>query len=710
MTGPCKRVRAAPALFALLALLLAQGLLHRAWFDRDGRIPFWDQERYFDMTRAARSRLDEGRFASLLALHESHPPLYPLAAALFTLGRPLRYEDARLFNIPLALLTSVLSYLLALRLLRSRAAGVLAAAFSAFAPLAFAFTHMYYIENLLVPLVLLGWLLWLPPGPGSVARGAVAGAVLGLGCLAKWTYPVFLAVPVAISLPGLLKRRTVALAAALAAAAVALPWYATHSRGILGFLDAGVTSGEGHLSAVRGIEGVAYYPFKMVFTGVGLPVALLAALGLAAVFRESRSRGAALGAILLFAIAVFTAILTKKPRHLLPLVPLVGVLAAAGIFAGFRGTAGRACAAGLALLFLLAATLHTSFAIPERLPEFRTGSAVIPLFTRPSPPGAPDARIWPYDLLLDAFHSHRRAEHPPEALVLFNLLPFREGGFRHHIYERSLPLWCSLIPFANLDPPEPFPLLRTDRETPGLLDRPFLISKTAPFWVRYQSGAAAHHHGARVAEELHDPGSRLGAAYRCIARAPLPDGGEGRVFMPLGDPSRPLAVLALRFEPLHAGAWRVLGIPPPSGETAARARLVELGILPPDALSSATESQEEREERLLRLIHEHPLREELLLAAKRQAAANSKAWRDAREILDLWEEYRTGSSFDAAARLASIHAAAGRLPAAIRWWRRAAESDRGRRKELLPGIGQAGLEAEEAGILTLLIQRDEEGR
>ncbi|HMS16609.1 MAG TPA: hypothetical protein PKA37_07195, partial [Planctomycetota bacterium] len=457
---------------ALLLVLAGQFLSHTAWFDRDARIPFWDQERYFDMTRTAYERLRMGDVSRVFDLHPSHPPLYSLLGAAYQGSGELTYDHARRMNIWFRIATTLLTFALSRRLGLAQLEAVFAAALSALFPLAYSFGHMYYIENLLTPLVLGGLILLWPPGPKSLKAAAFTGFVLGLGCLCKWTAPIFLVVPALATLWVNRKQVGHIAVATVVFAATLGPWYLTHWQGILSFLNAGVTAGEGNLSAIRGFEAVAYYPAKLLFLGIGPFAGVIALLGLVRFWRRDARQAGLLLLVIVAAVIIFSAILTKKPRHLLPLLPCLAVLVASGTWA-LRSPPKRYAVLAILIGSLVLANAGNSFGIPKSLPEWRIGGLTVPLLARSSGAGINDARLWPYDAMLDGILlSPPSPSSKEQALVLFNLVPFREGGFRYHIQNRHLPLWCSLIPFAGLVENDRFPLHRTDEETPGLLDLP----------------------------------------------------------------------------------------------------------------------------------------------------------------------------------------------------------------------------------------------
>ena len=96
------------------------------------------------------------------------------------------------------------------------------------------------------------------------------GLLLGLGCLAKWTYPVFVGVPLLLAVRKT-RRWTSLLPTVGVAAIIAAPWYVTNFSNVVAFFERGVVAGEGHLSAHPGLMGWLYYPKELILVGLGLP-------------------------------------------------------------------------------------------------------------------------------------------------------------------------------------------------------------------------------------------------------------------------------------------------------------------------------------------------------------------------------------------------------------------------------------------------------
>lgn len=558
---------------------LVQGLFHAAWMALDARLPFWDQYRYFEMSRAAHESLAAGPGGAWLDLHASHPPLYPLLGALWMrlLGQ-LDFETARSLNLLLATATTLLTYGLARSWTAPRHAAVVAMLASCL-PLHVSFTHLYYLENLITPVVLAGWLALLRSdhltrlGP-TIAFGVLAGA----GVLVKWTVPVFLLLPALLVWWPRRSVRGLGLATLLGFL-VAGPWFFTHWEGIRTFLGAGVSGGEGWLSAQTGLKGLAFYPRELLGSGLGIPAAFAAACGLllALVRPRAEERLTLLVIGILVPLVLFSLVLTKKPRHLLPILPLLALCI--GLLLERTGPRTRRILVTLLFLHLGLCAVHANFGWPEGRVRVELAGQKLPVLSTSLVPGAPDNREWPFEeILADIEAATGRPGAASEGVVLFNLNAFREVAFRYAAWQSGRDVVVRLVSHAwaaDSGVHAEFPLGRhfdpkLNEWTRGLIDTDWLLAKTGTGWVRYQSRAArdAHLYGARISEALADPDGPLAAAFALRASHPLPDGTEARLYLPRPGEDARMALIrfTLRQEPGHVLAWELLGRDAPTDE------------------------------------------------------------------------------------------------------------------------------------------------
>lgn len=534
--------------WATVGVGLLVAVLHATWFAEDRRVPFMDQHRYYEMSAHAARCLDgtddQGPLG-LLTLDGSHPPLYAILGALTMSILGDGYASARLVNTVLAALTVLAAYLLGRRGLSPWGAW-LGATLCAFAPLLFAFGHVYYIEALLLPLVLLSW-WWVDASDGLSGRLSWIGmgVLLGLGCLAKWTYPVFVAVPVLLSV-----RRSRAwtglLRSAMVAAVLAAPWYATNLGNMLEFFERGVVAGEGHLSARPGLTGWFYYPKEIALVGLGLPLTAFALAGWVSLLRTDPAAARRIAVYAIVPVVVFSAVMTKKPRHVLPVLPVLAIAAAHAVLSVRRDRL-RWLIGSLLAAHVAAAALQGSFRLLDEDPVMVVAGRKITVLSDPSPiPGPPDDTYWPYEEILDALHDAGADDSRAPVLLLFNLTAFREDGFWYTRNALGRSVELGLISFSwprTHEAFEPYPLSSAAKDTPGLLDARFVVVKTGRMWVRYGTGLALHEYGARTAESLMDPDSPLRTAFRPFREVPLPDGSRAVVFVTRDEPDRNAAIV-----------------------------------------------------------------------------------------------------------------------------------------------------------------------
>ena len=672
--GPGRRT----AVLLLGLILVCQAGFHAAWFAQDARIPFWDQMRYWRMSEAAIAIVrgeTPGGAGALLDLHASHPPLYGLAGALAAVAGDGSYAAARHVNMVLAALSTLGVFLLA-RCWLGRGASVLAAALAAALPYAAAFTHLYYTENLLSVLVVFTALsLVASRDLTRYAPALTLGLLMGLGLLTKWTYPIFVGPLVLVAvLRG--RRAGPALAAAATALVIAAPWYLMHLNGILEFFASGVQGGEGHLSAVTGLAGTLFYPKAIVFTVLGLPFAVAAALGAVVLWRRAPAAALTCCLPVLAAVLVFAGVQTKGPRHVLPGCLPLAIPAAAALLA-IRPRMLSGIVTGLVLLHVVLGSWLQSFGLPGPLANLDRriplAGARLPLLVAPEMPGAPDDRIWPHEDLVQSLLPG--LPQGGRGWTLLNLTEFREEGFRLAAEALPVPLAVSLAPFSY--PPgfanhEPWPLV-------DLLRQDFLFAKAGQSWIRFRSRTPVHGFAARLDEALFDPGP-VRDGFVEVKRMRVPDGSMAIALVRNREAGpRALALEALRWEPAHADAWELLGEPVPSPADLP-ARLVALGVMPPKVLDAARAEAAGDAPTAARLrleaAEDHPLREDLWLAAAAALPRNDPRLAGVQERLAAWESWRTREgSADVALGLARHEVAAGHRRAAIRWLRRALEAD-----------------------------------
>ena len=465
--------------------------LHVAWFATDARGPAQDQFRYYEMALHLRGD-------ALAADHPSHPPLYSALAALVP-GRS--FHALRWINCALALLTLAAAYRFARHWLPAQRA-LAAALCGTMAPLVVSLAHLFYIENLLLPLVLLALSMFFDQRTrGSLRPALLLGSVCAAGCLAKWTFPLFV-LPAALWWFWNAAPRA-RWAATLACILLAGPWYALHANAMAAFLEQGVLGGAGHISRVEGLSGWLYYPKALAGSWLGMLTLVAAVIGWLRLARERRTEAICLALTLLLPLVVFAMVPTKKPRHLLPLVPL---LALAATSAAASITSSRTRGATIALL--LASTLAAGCWVST---QGALTLGPLPLWMRAhsDDPGVPQA----------ASEGAALAEATPKfvgsddiVLLTFHTPHLRDTDFRAAALEQRSTLRFRLLPLHLPDArAAAFPLHAPNDPdgSAGLLEAQAVWVKGGLLWTRVQSGLPVQRNAVALTEALLDPDGLL---------------------------------------------------------------------------------------------------------------------------------------------------------------------------------------------------------
>lgn len=224
----------------------------------------------------------------------------------------------------------------------ARDAGALATAVCALLPIAYGLSRMFYAETLHA--ALLGLWAWRCAAAREDRKreGAVLGVILGLGCLAKLSFPL-----TAAGFAWAARRRLRPhLPAALAlAAAIAASWYAFNARQAAAFLWSASFGYVAH-AYEGGRASVFGWLLSLARDGFSWPL-LAAAAGTAGFAARRGWRPAAAALWGLAPLAVYAASPNRDPRLCSPLLPAAAALAATAA-ASLPGRS-RAVAAGLLL-------------------------------------------------------------------------------------------------------------------------------------------------------------------------------------------------------------------------------------------------------------------------------------------------------------------------------------------------------------------------
>lgn len=296
--------------------------------------PTWDDAWYLETSFRLFSALKAGHFttAYLDAFHIKAPLLsllpLPLYAA-FGIGERV----AVWVNLPLAALTAWGW---------SRAAAVwwrghprageisaLAGALAALLPLAYGLSRVFMVETLVS--ALLAFWAWrcAAARPEDRAEGVRLGILLGLGLLAKVTFPLL---AFGLVWPARERLKPHVKTALLIGGCIAATWYAANLPYVLGFAwSAGFGDLARDYSTGSGLTARLDWAVSLMRNGLSWPLAAaMAAVGLGALrtdreFFDTGTRAALWG---LAPLLVFAAGVNPEPRLAAPLLPLFVVLAA----------------------------------------------------------------------------------------------------------------------------------------------------------------------------------------------------------------------------------------------------------------------------------------------------------------------------------------------------------------------------------------------
>lgn len=232
---------------------------------------------------------------------------------------------------------------------RAREAAALGGALCALTPLAYGLSRVFLVETLLT--ALLGLWAWrcAAAKPDDRREGWRLGVLLGLGLLAKVTFPLLAA---GFAWPARERLRPHAKLALLVAVPLAATWYAANLPYVLGFAwSAGFGRVAGDYAGGGGLGARLDWAVAILRDALSWPLAgAMAAVGAAAAFSAREKAGAGLRAALwgLAPLLVYAAGVNREPRLIAPLLPVAALLAGRAAVS-FPGAAARAAAAALLL-------------------------------------------------------------------------------------------------------------------------------------------------------------------------------------------------------------------------------------------------------------------------------------------------------------------------------------------------------------------------
>lgn len=188
--------------------------------------------------------------------------------------------------------------------------------------------------------------MWASCGLSGPRHAVAVGVLAGLGCLTKYTFPVFLVLPsLAVGVAAIRKRQWVGVALALSAFAVlAGPWLFEHLDAVLAHVSSSSDPGRTISDSPAMAWGdrmtwasLLYYP-SVLRDAWGWPVMLLLLLALPGLWHPG-CRLALLGAAGGGAVLTFAG--EQQARYLFPALPLLAVLIDVGLAPGMGSRQSR---------------------------------------------------------------------------------------------------------------------------------------------------------------------------------------------------------------------------------------------------------------------------------------------------------------------------------------------------------------------------------
>ena len=334
---------------ALITIVLLAGLRHIL---TNRAAPTWDDAWYLEVAFRLHHALGRGladfasEWASAFKIKAPLVSLLPLPLfAVFEPSERLAAAASLLMHGLACLFTGAAALSLWREHPRREALASLAASLVALTPLLYGLSRVFMAESLVTALVsAAAWRL--AAVRHEPQEGRALGALLGLGLLAKITFPLFL-------MPLIwLRRRSLAAhfkAVALVGGALAATWYAFNLPYVLGFAW---SAGFGRIGADYAAHSRLAFPARLCAGALSWPfaAALAAVLCAASVARgrELLDDGTRFALAWLAPLAVFALGVNAEPRLTAPALPALALLGARAALS-FDTRAGRAAAITLLL-------------------------------------------------------------------------------------------------------------------------------------------------------------------------------------------------------------------------------------------------------------------------------------------------------------------------------------------------------------------------
>ena len=367
------KTRAAPLAGASLAAATA-AFGATAWhIARNSAPPAWDDAWYLEVSFRLWAALKDSPLAFarayLDAFHIKAPLISLVPFPLYAIFGPGE-RVAVWANLPLAALAAWAWYRTAAAWWkdhpRGRDAAALGGALTALVPLSYGLSRIFFVETLVSCLLALFAWRCAAADRNDRAEGARLGALLGLGLLAKVTFPLLAA---GFIWPARERLKPHAKLALLIACLIAATWYASNGPYVLGFAwSAGFGRVAQDYSGAGGLGARVDWLLAVLRDGFSWPLAAaMAAVGSAAAAGRGRLDAGARAALWAQApLLVYAAGVNHETRMIAPLLALPALLAARAAVSFSRPAARSLAAAALLGAGLWSCADQTFRAGPER--------------------------------------------------------------------------------------------------------------------------------------------------------------------------------------------------------------------------------------------------------------------------------------------------------------------------------------------------------
>jgi 4-amino-4-deoxy-L-arabinose transferase-like glycosyltransferase len=345
---------------ALGLLVVVIAILNELWITTETRPPHWDMARHLGDSLVYYHSFSLSHPFQWLETYLFYAPLTywvtDIFYGLFGVGTPTAIFSNIVFIAVLAFSTYGIG-----KRLWTRRVGLLATVFVLASPVIVSNFKEYMLDAPLTAMVALA--LYLLIRSETFARrwpSLLFGIVCGLGLLTKWTFPVFVALPVAVAVLAAIARtvrtRSVGsllnvVGAGLLAFAVCGLWYVhnwaqlhhdlSHFAGVAGAIKGSPPVASG--------ASIGFYFWTLInYQLFAIPFVLFV-IGIVFVFarREDAMRNLMPALLILGTYTILTLVRNKDVRYTLPMLPAVAVIATSW-FEYLRPRARRILSAGLA--------------------------------------------------------------------------------------------------------------------------------------------------------------------------------------------------------------------------------------------------------------------------------------------------------------------------------------------------------------------------